>query len=304
MNSHILLGKILQRFCDSGISRVEGFNSFEYLRETCNTVYLKRENGQETSIPFKKIIVGIEAFKLNPELFNLGPSALRPYGITHITSPIWSLLHLLTPEDYNNGEILLNRNQNKSILNKYGVLEHELELTWQIYELALKAYHHTDYLFNIDREGEMRIISNSKSLKFLRIVCARTCVLEISKLLTEGQNNHYSFWNLVNRIKNKKFIGNINISANTLSEIECSLFKNKDSIKTFKTIRDKLVAHEDFDNYLIPRPLLSDLLPLLEMTYNILCKLCVEQYQKECPPEPMKNVRMDLDNLLNIEKFK
>ena len=304
MNSNILLGKILQRFCDSGISRVEGFNSFEYLRETSIYVYVKRENGQETSIPFKKIIVGIEAFKLNPELFNLGPSALRPYGITHITSPIWSLLHLLAPEEYDNGDILLDRTQKKSILNIYGVLEHELELTWRIYELALKAYHHADYLFHKDRGDEMRIVSNSMSLKFIRIVCARTCVLEISKLITEGQNNHYSFWNLVNRIKNKKFVGNINISANTLSEIESSLLKNKDNIKTFKTIRDKLVAHDDFDNYLIPRPLLSDLLPLLEMTYNILCKLCVEQYQKECPPGPKNNVSMDLENFLNMQKFK
>ena len=100
MDSKILLGKILQRFSDIGKSKVEGFNSFGYIRETNNSVYVSRENGEDTRIQFEKILIGIEAFKTKSELYNEGPSALRDFGITHVTSPIWSMLHLLSLEDY------------------------------------------------------------------------------------------------------------------------------------------------------------------------------------------------------------
>ena len=100
MDSKILLGKILQRFADNGISKVEGFKGFEYLRETNNSVYIRREKGTESRIPFEKILQGIEAFKANPELYNDGPSALRQYDIKFTTSPVWSLLHLLQVSDY------------------------------------------------------------------------------------------------------------------------------------------------------------------------------------------------------------
>ena len=100
MDSKILLGKILQRFSDRGFSKVEGYNSFGYLRETNDAVYISRENGNNTRIPFKKILDGIEAYKAKSELYYNGPSALREYKITYITSPIWSMLHLLSHRDY------------------------------------------------------------------------------------------------------------------------------------------------------------------------------------------------------------
>ncbi len=100
MDSKILLGKILQRFCDLKLSRVEGYNSFGYIKETNTTVTISREEGQDTPVPFAKLIVAIEAYQNMPHLYNEGPTALRDFGITHITSPVWSLLHLLTEEDY------------------------------------------------------------------------------------------------------------------------------------------------------------------------------------------------------------
>ena len=100
MDSKILLGKILQRFSDLRLCKVEGYVSFKYLRETKNAVYVGREQGQDTRISFKKLITGIEAFKSKPGLYDEGPPSLREFGITHVNSPIWSLLHLLSPEDY------------------------------------------------------------------------------------------------------------------------------------------------------------------------------------------------------------
>jgi hypothetical protein len=100
MDSKILLGKILQRFYDLKTAQVEGYNEFNYIKETDNAVYVTRENGKDTSISFDKILLGIEAYKSNPKLYLEGPVALRNFNITHVTSPIWSLLHLLDEIDY------------------------------------------------------------------------------------------------------------------------------------------------------------------------------------------------------------
>ncbi|NRT13622.1 hypothetical protein [Flavobacterium sp. 14A] len=100
MDSKILLGKILQRFSDMKSSQIEDYNSFGYIRETNNAVYVSRENGKDTRIPFDKLIIGIDAYKEYPNLYLEGPNALRQFEIKYITSPVWSLLHLLTQENY------------------------------------------------------------------------------------------------------------------------------------------------------------------------------------------------------------
>lgn len=100
MDSKILLGKILQRFKDLGIAQVEGYNSFGYIRETQNSVFVTRESGKETPIPFDKILKGIEAYKSNIALYQSIPSALRDFEITHVTSPVFALLHLIDKDDF------------------------------------------------------------------------------------------------------------------------------------------------------------------------------------------------------------
>lgn len=102
MDSKILLGKILQRFSDKKRCQVVGYNSFGYIRETNSSVYVSREDGDDTRISFNKLLIAIEAFKNNPNLYEMGPTMLRQFGITHVTSPIWSMLHLLDKEDYTN----------------------------------------------------------------------------------------------------------------------------------------------------------------------------------------------------------
>ena len=100
MDSGILLGKILQRFSDRKAAHVEGYKAFSFIRETDNSVFVTREAGEDTPIPFQKILLGIEAYKLDPNLYHQGPTALRAFDITHITSPVWALLHLLEVEEY------------------------------------------------------------------------------------------------------------------------------------------------------------------------------------------------------------
>ncbi len=100
MDARILLGKILQRFYDKRVAQVKAYNAFGYLRETDHSVWVSRETGQDTEITFQKILLGIEAYQSKPDLYNEGPTALRDFGITHVTSPIWSMLHLLDKADF------------------------------------------------------------------------------------------------------------------------------------------------------------------------------------------------------------
>jgi len=100
MESEFLLDKILKAFREKKIAQVEGYNSFGYIRETGKAIWVTREKGQDTQIPFIKILKGINAYKAKPELYNEGPGKLRDFGITHVNSPVWSLLHLLSIGNY------------------------------------------------------------------------------------------------------------------------------------------------------------------------------------------------------------
>jgi hypothetical protein len=185
-----------------------------------------------------------------------------------------------------------------NIKDRFGILEHELEISWRIYEFALQAYIHADYLFFKVPKEKQELISKSSSLRFLRVVCARTCILEISKMLSQGPNNHYSLWILENRIRNEKFVGSINISKSTLNEILFMLNQNKKEFERIKTVRDKIVAHYDMDNTRVERNIHSILLPSLNLIHSILCKLTVEQYNRDCPPVPSEFKIMDIEQIV------
>lgn len=100
MESKIIFGRLLQRIIDQGYAQVNGYNCFEYVKHTDSFVTILRENGQEALIPFKKLLIGIEGYQSSPSDYNTGPTALCKYGLTHITSPIFSILHLLDQSDY------------------------------------------------------------------------------------------------------------------------------------------------------------------------------------------------------------
>lgn len=100
MDSNILLKKILLRFSERKIAQVQGYNKFEYISENGGSVFIGREKGKDTPVPYSKILIAIEAYQKNYDLHDLGPSALRFFGITHVTSPIYAMLHLLEKEEY------------------------------------------------------------------------------------------------------------------------------------------------------------------------------------------------------------
>ena len=102
-SSQALLQNILQTFRAKGYAQVPGYNKFGYIRETGNAVIVSREAGQDTRIPFDKIVEAIEAVRKDSKVYTEGPSALRAHGITHITSPLWALVNLLPQSEYRAG---------------------------------------------------------------------------------------------------------------------------------------------------------------------------------------------------------
>lgn len=65
MDSKIVLGKILQRLFDKAISEADGYNSFGFLRETNDSVYVNRENDLDTQMPFEKLLLGLRLSQPN-----------------------------------------------------------------------------------------------------------------------------------------------------------------------------------------------------------------------------------------------
>lgn len=98
-SSQELTKEIVKRFRERGVSRVPGYNRFGYISESDSAVYVSRERGQNTRIPFSKIEQVIKAVRKDTNVYSKGPSALRSYGITHINSPVWSLLHFLSLDE-------------------------------------------------------------------------------------------------------------------------------------------------------------------------------------------------------------
>jgi hypothetical protein len=98
--SEQILLKILKRFKEKGLAQVSGYKSFGYLRETPKSVYVSREDGEDTPVSHKLLLMGIGAYLQNPSLYNEGPVELRRFKITHVTSPIFALLHLIPKEEY------------------------------------------------------------------------------------------------------------------------------------------------------------------------------------------------------------
>ncbi len=100
MDAKIIFSRIIQRLLDQGHAQVFPLNYFGLIAIKANSVLVSRENGLDTSIPFSRLELAIKTFQQNPKLYSNGPNALRPFGITHLNSPIYALLHLLPYECY------------------------------------------------------------------------------------------------------------------------------------------------------------------------------------------------------------
>ncbi len=91
---------LIARFKEKKIAQVEGYKRFEYVKETNNAVIVRRENGNEARVPKETLERAIEAVQNEPQVYNEGPSRLRNFGITYVTSPVWAILHIAKLSEY------------------------------------------------------------------------------------------------------------------------------------------------------------------------------------------------------------
>jgi len=89
-----LISKILTRFKKTGICTSKKVK-FKYISHNDNKVEVSREKGKDTPIYFRDLARAIEAVRKDHIVYSEGPSRLRKHGLTHVTSPLWALLHLL-----------------------------------------------------------------------------------------------------------------------------------------------------------------------------------------------------------------
>lgn len=99
ISTNDILLKILSRLRQRGYAQVPGYNRFGFVRQADSYLVVSREKGKDTNIPYNKLAVAIDAVRKDSKVYSEGPSKLRKHGLTHITSPLWSLLHLLTLEE-------------------------------------------------------------------------------------------------------------------------------------------------------------------------------------------------------------
>jgi Na+-transporting NADH:ubiquinone oxidoreductase subunit NqrE len=100
MNSEIILKNIIAKFKEQGYAQVDGYNKFGYIRATDFTVTVSRQRGKDTPVSYKMLLIAIDGIKAKPELYGATPTHFRALGITHVTSPVFALVHLLDRNAY------------------------------------------------------------------------------------------------------------------------------------------------------------------------------------------------------------
>jgi len=95
----IVVEELIFRFKMKRVAKVDGYNEFKLVKQQGNNLIVTREKGKETEIPKSRISKAIEFVRKDPTIYDRGPGALHGTGVTHITSPVWTILHLMTLEE-------------------------------------------------------------------------------------------------------------------------------------------------------------------------------------------------------------
>ena len=81
------------------VAQVDGYNAFTLIKQRGNTLLVSRERGKNTIIPKSRILKAIELVRKDPAIYDRGPGALHNAEATHITPPVWAILHLMTLDE-------------------------------------------------------------------------------------------------------------------------------------------------------------------------------------------------------------
>ena len=100
MNTETLLGRIIATFSQNGTCEsIEG-KVYKFAMPDTGITKTVRPSGTSEDVPYKRLVKGIELYKRNPNLDDVGTQPLRDEGIKGITSLVHALLHLLPKSDY------------------------------------------------------------------------------------------------------------------------------------------------------------------------------------------------------------
>ena len=91
--------ELINRFSHQKRAQVINYNSFGFIKTTDTAVYVTREKGKDTRIGYDDIETAVSAVRKDATVYKNGPGTLRDYGITHVTSPVWAIIHLMTLEE-------------------------------------------------------------------------------------------------------------------------------------------------------------------------------------------------------------
>ena len=98
---YFLAREIMKRIKSQKTAQVPDYYEFKYIEDDANSVTVLREKGTKAKIYLKDLMTGIEAVQKDVTVYVDGPDRLREFGITHINSPVWALLHLLDFDEFN-----------------------------------------------------------------------------------------------------------------------------------------------------------------------------------------------------------
>lgn len=88
--------QLIERFQAAGKAQVEGYDAFEWASQTEKAIVIRRKNGQTARIPKETVVSAIALVRRSPEVYQRGPNQLQIHGVSHVSSPVWAILHLAT----------------------------------------------------------------------------------------------------------------------------------------------------------------------------------------------------------------
>lgn len=131
-------------------------------------------------------------------------------------------------------------------------IEERIEAINNIYFSAKVSFSDSEYLYIPDNEEEKKVANENFFIQRIRISCWRNVVLELCKLFSDSDNEHFNLFKFLRCLKSeyKKISREKDISDEKIDSwiTELNHYKVVTIVKKLKTIRDKQIAHTDIDS--------------------------------------------------------
>lgn len=125
-------------------------------------------------------------------------------------------------------------------------LEKEIKELNSIIFMAVESFKIVELLAKDESDDDRSYIKNMNPfLRYSMITNWRITVIELSKLLSGGRNEHYDLKRFINKLKPDGIFRSAGISEDEINKWEHKLSAEVEAIKNIVTQRNKLYAHTD-----------------------------------------------------------